>query len=99
MKAYVRIGSRNNRVELMDIDITSIDNHEVLIQVKALGVGVHDRYFIPRDVTFPYAIGIEGAGVIVKVGDQVKNFQVGDRVVFSSSMQPKGGSWAEYVAV
>lgn len=99
MQAYVRIGSRNNQVELMDIDIPTIDNYEFLIKVKAFGVGIHDRYFIPKNVQFPFPIGIEGAGVIAKAGDQVKNFQTGDRVVFSSSMQPKGGSWAEYVAV
>lgn len=66
--------------------------------MEAFGVGIHDRYFIPRNVDFPFPIGIEGAGKIVQLGNQVTDFAVGDRVIFTTSFQPKGGSWAEYAA-
>lgn len=99
MKAFVRMGTENNRVELIEVNIPTIDENEVLVKVASIGVGIHDRYFIPKEATFPYPIGIEGAGIIVKTGEQVKNFQIGDRVILSSSMQLKGGSYAEYVAV
>lgn len=99
MKAFVRIGSENNRVELMDVNIPTIDENEVLVKVASFGVGIHDRYFIPKEATFPYPIRIEGAGLIVKTGEQVKDFRIGDRVIFSSSMQLKGGCYAACVAV
>ncbi|MGM8212719.1 NADP-dependent oxidoreductase [Virgibacillus sp. W0430] len=99
MRAYVRTERANDRVELTQVKIPQIADNEVLVKIKAFGVGVHDRYFIPQNATFPYPIGIEGAGIIVKKGTLVRKFQVGDRVIVSSSLQLKGGSWAEYVAV
>lgn len=99
MKAYVRISAESEKIELAEVPIPTVDKDEVLIAVKAFGVGVHDRYFIPPKVTFPFPIGAEGSGVIEKIGSEVSDFQKGDRVIFSSSMQTKGGSWAEYVVV
>lgn len=99
MKAFVRIDAKSDRVELAEIAIPEIDEDEVLVKVQAFGVGIHDRYFIPTNVTFPYPIGNEAAGVIMKTGEKVANFQKGDRVILSSSMQLKGGCWAQYVAV
>lgn len=99
MKAYVRISNQSEKLELIEVPIPTIDKDEVLINVKAFGVGVHDRYFIPPNAAFPFPIGAEGSGVIEKIGSEVFDFQKGDRVIFSSSMQVKGGSWAECVAV
>lgn len=99
MKAFVRINPQSNYVSLTEVDIPHIDENEVLVKVQAFGVGIHDRYFIPKDAKYPYPIGIEGAGVIAKTGSNVKDLQIGNRVILSSSLQPKGGCWAEYVAV
>ena len=62
----------------------------------AFGVGIHDRYFIPTQVSFPFTIGSEGAGVITEIGIEVSNFKIGDRVIFTTILQSEGGSWAEY---
>lgn len=99
MKAYVRVSDQSEEVERIEVPIPIIEKNEVLINVKAFGVGIHDRYFIPSNVKFPFVIGAEGSGVIVKIGSEVFDFQKGDRVIFSSSMLAKGGSWAKYVAV
>lgn len=99
MKAFVRTNTQTQTVELAEIPIPEIDDDEVQIQVHAFGVGIHDRYFIPHDATFPYPIGTEAAGVITKVGGNVTRFQTQDRVILTSAMQAKGGCWAEYVAV
>lgn len=99
MKAFVRTNAQDRTVELANIALPEIDDHEVLIEVQAFGVGIHDRFFIPRDARFPYPIGTEGAGVITKTGHQVTEFQAGDRVIFTSVLQPKGGCWAQYAAV
>lgn len=89
----------DQRVELADIDVPTPDVGEVAIEVHAFGVGVHDRYFIPPNVAFPYAIGLEAAGVVTEVGTGVHGLAVGDRVMATTSMNPKGGTWAESVVV
>ncbi len=99
MKAFVRTSSQNQNVELAEMPIPEINNNEVLIQVQGFGVGIHDRYFIPNDANFPYTIGSEAAGIITKTGDEISRFRTGDRVILTSILQPKGGCWAEYVAV
>lgn len=98
MKAFVRIDAASQDVDLIDVPIPEIDTDEVLISVKAFGVGIHDRYFIPSNVDFPYVIGSEGAGIISETGSQVQDFKVGERVIFTTILQAKGGSWAEYAA-
>ena len=84
---------------LMDVPVPAISDNEVLVRIKAIGVGIQDRWFVPRDVSSPYVIGIEAAGTIEKTGHAVTDYQPGDPVMFTSSMQPKGGVWAEFAAV
>lgn len=99
MQAFVRTSARNQDLELTDMPVPKAGDGEVLVQVEAFGVGIHDRYYIPGDVDFPYVIGTEAAGVIVQVGNGVRDYQIEDRVILNSAMQPKGGCWAEYVVV
>lgn len=96
MKAFVRIDEANQVVKQQERPIPTYGADEVLIKVEAFGVGIHDRYFIPAGADFPYVIGSEGSGVITRKGDEVKKFAVGDRVIFTTILQPQGGSWAEY---
>ena len=99
MRAFVRTSFQNQTVELQEMPIPEINAGEVLVKVHAFGVGIHDRYFIPKTAIFPYVIGSEAAGVITKIGDSVENFKIGDRVILMSALQAKGGCWAEYVVV
>jgi len=95
------IGQAGNpdSLALMDVPVPAIDADEVLVRVKAIGVGLHDRWFIPRIADSPYVIGIEATGVIEKTGRAVAGYRPGDAVMFTSSLQPKGGVWAEFAAV
>ncbi len=97
MKAYCLPGPGQD-LELMDIPIPALSPNEVLVRMRAFGVGLHDRYTIPGGVTFPYPIGVEGAGVVATIGNAVSNCQIGDRVMFSGLHQ-KGGTWAEYASI
>lgn len=100
MKAIgIREARQPNQLSLMDIPVPEADENEVLVRIKAIGVGVHDRWFMPRNPRLPYAIGIEAAGIIEETGASVTGYQPGDRVMFTSSMQPKGGVWAEFAVV
>lgn len=96
MKAFVRIDASSQEVKLEEVTLPEIQADEVLIKVGAFGVGIHDRYFIPMDTKFPYTIGSEGSGGIIEPGNQVNGFSIGDRVIFTTILQPQGGSWAEY---
>ncbi|MES2093471.1 MAG: NADP-dependent oxidoreductase [Actinomycetota bacterium] len=76
-----------------------IADDELLVRVYGIGVGIHDSYFLPQNALYPYVIGIEAAGVIEQTGGSVTGYQPGDRIAFVSSMQPKGGTWAQFAAV
>lgn len=96
MKAYVRTDASSQEVKLLEVQLPEIKPDEVLMKVEAFGVGIHDRYFIPQGISFPYVIGSEGAGTISKIGQEVDGFSIGDRMIFTTILQPLGGSWAEY---
>ena len=96
MKAYVRSDASTQEVRLAEVPKPQVGPDEVLIEVKAFGVGIHDRYFIPMNIAFPYVIGSEGAGIIAETGSAVEGFKKGDRVIFTTILQSKGGSWAEF---
>lgn len=99
MKAFVIPQSGAHAVEPAEVPVPKIDGDELLVRVRAIGVGIHDSYFLPRDARYPYPIGIEAAGVIEEIGSAVRGYRPSDRIAFVSSMQPKGGTWAEFVAV
>ena len=99
MKAIVIPHRGADTIEMIEVPRPQIDPDELLVAVHAAGVGIHDSYFLPKDAQYPYPIGIEGAGVIEEVGSAVTGYKRGDRISFVSSMQAKGGTWAQYVAV
>lgn len=99
MKAFGKVTSISDPVTALEIDVPTVDDNELLIKVEAIGVGVHDEYFHAPDVPYPYAIGIEASGTVQEIGKNLKEHKVGDRIAFTSMMQPKGGTWAEYTVV
>ena len=77
---------------------------EVLIALDAAGVGTWDARqrdgdWSEGDEDFPLVPGIDGAGTVVAVGARVKHVAIGDYVYSYSYSNPKGGFYAEYVAV
>lgn len=99
MQAYVRTGATDLHVELAEVPEPAAGAGEVVIAVHAFGVGVHDRYFIPQGVSFPFVIGLEAAGVVSATGTDVTGVAVGDRVMVNSVGNPQGGTWAPFAAV
>lgn len=99
MKAIVKQNRESDKLILTEIPIPKIDDHEIFVRVKAIGVGIQDGYFFPQNMEFPYPIGMEGSGVIEKVGKDVVDFKEGDKVAFVGVSEPKGGSYAEYMVL
>ncbi len=83
MQALVKTQKGEGFIELQDVPEPVNSDDEVLIEVKAAGICGTDIH-VKHD-TFPYwppvILGHEFSGEIVKVGDNVTGWQVGDRVV------------------
>lgn len=78
--------------------------NEVLIAIHAAGVGVWDAdirkgWWPSGKPKFPLVLGTDGAGIVEAKGARVRRFHVGDRVWAYEFINPKGGFYAEYVAV
>ena len=73
-------------LEIKDIKLEDPKSGEVLIKNKAIGLNYIDTYHRSGlyPVELPSNIGIEGAGIIEKVGPDVKDFNVGDKVAYAS---------------
>ncbi|MEK4732130.1 NADP-dependent oxidoreductase [Paenibacillus sp. FSL L8-0641] len=102
--AQIQKYSKKIQVELNDVDMPQINNHEVLVKVKAAGVNPLDILNLNgsvrmiADYKLPLTLGNELSGVIEAVGDDVLNFKVGDPVYTRLPLN-KIGAFAEYAAV
>ncbi|ODV85818.1 hypothetical protein CANARDRAFT_175587 [[Candida] arabinofermentans NRRL YB-2248] len=69
---------------------------EVLVKNKYAGVNYIEAYFRTGlyPATLPYVLGREASGTIVKVGDEVKNYQVGDKIAYLNA-----ATFAQYTAL
>jgi NADPH:quinone reductase len=77
---------------------------EVLIALHTAGVGpwdvdIREHLEYWKNRRYPLVLGVDGAGTIAAVGSQVQGFKVGDAVYSYVWDNPKGGFYAEYVAV
>jgi len=86
-------------LQLKESKIPEIKESEVLIKVKAAGVNRPD--IAQRQGTYPAPPGVsaeipglEVAGIIEKIGSEVKKLRVGDKICALLA----GGGYAEYVA-
>ncbi|MEP6699557.1 MAG: alcohol dehydrogenase catalytic domain-containing protein [Verrucomicrobiota bacterium] len=78
MKALV---SQNHQTIIRDITTPSLQDEDVLLQVKACGVCFSDIHKIRyQPLAEPVVLGHEVAGNVVEVGGKVVKFKVGDRV-------------------
>ncbi len=81
--------SKNGGPEVLELKNVTLDNprdKEVLIKNEAIGLNYIDTYHRSGlyPVELPSNIGIEGAGIIEKIGSKVSDFKVGDRVAYAS---------------
>lgn len=74
---------------------------EVVISVLAAGVGNWDEFVRRGDWDIgrrpPLALGVEAAGVVAAVGDEVSIFEPGDEVLTHPVPLRCQGSWAEWL--
>lgn len=76
-----------------DIAIPEVEDYEVLVKHEGCVICnstewmIVDKLFATKD--YPIVLGHESFGKVVKVGNKVKNFKLGDRVICSNAI-PKG---------
>lgn len=94
-------------LENQRVPVPELGSGEVLLRLEVAGVGEWDAFereggyaeMLGSEPTFPYILGSEGAGYVAAVGEGVTTLRPGEAVYASSFLNPKGGFYAEYVAV
>ena len=97
MKNYSVILREQGSHEVMKIEeneISSPDGKDVLIQQSAIGLNYIDTYHRSGlyKLPLPTSIGMEAAGKVIEVGNEVKDFKVGDRVAYGFAL----GAYTNY---
>jgi NADPH:quinone reductase-like Zn-dependent oxidoreductase len=105
MKAFIvkRYGKKE-KLQLTEIAEPAVKGNDVLVQIHAAGVNLLDSKI--RDGEFklilpyktPFTLGHDVAGVVTKVGSNVKKFKVGDEV-YARPADHRIGTFAEFIAM
>jgi NADPH2:quinone reductase len=78
-----------------DVETPVPGKGEARVKLEAIGLNYIDTYhrtgLYPLDL--PFVLGLEGAGIVDEVGEDVEEFKRGDRVAYAGVP----GSYAEYV--
>jgi NADPH:quinone reductase-like Zn-dependent oxidoreductase len=87
-----------------ELPVPTLDADQILIAVHTAGVGPWDAdmragWWPEGEPTLPLVLGSDGSGTVVDAGRSVRRLAIGDRVYSYSFANPKGGFYAEYVAV
>lgn len=83
MKAVVKYGKGKGLVEMREVPEPQVKDDEVLIEVKAVSVCGSDLHIFHDNHPYwpPMIMGHEFSGVIADVGNAVKGWKIGERVV------------------
>jgi len=82
-KMKVAMYYNNNDVRIEEMQIPEINDEELLVKVQACGICGSDVMEWYRIKKAPRVLGHEISGDIVKAGNKVKKFKVGDRIFVS----------------
>lgn len=105
MKAFVinKYG-KNSKGHLQHVAEPEVGKNDVLVEVHAAGLNLLDskirngEFKIILPYKTPLLLGHDVAGVIVKVGSEVKHFKVGDEI-YSRPRDHRIGTFAELIAI
>jgi NADPH2:quinone reductase len=98
MKAIrVEQTGRPDQLQLRDVDVRSPGPEDVVVKLEASGVNFIDVYHRTGlyKMQLPFTLGMEGAGIVDKIGERVIEWEPGERVAWAMTM----GSYAEYAVI
>ena len=84
-------------LRLEDVPTPAVGPGQVLVQVHAAGVNPVDTYFRAGSnptLKLPYTPGLDAAGIVERVGNDVTSVKAGERVYVAGSVS---GTYAEFV--
>jgi NADPH2:quinone reductase len=83
-------------LQYKDVETPKLKASEALIKLGAIGLNYIDVYHRTGlyPLPLPLTLGLEGAGTVEALGEDVTDLAVGDRVAYASCI----GSYAEYIA-
>lgn len=90
-----------DRLQIAEVEKPTPAPDQVLIRIHAAGLNPVDYKVVEGGVpawTYPHTLGLDVAGEIVAVGDNVTAWRVGDRVSGHGDLT-KNGCFAEFIAV
>ncbi|WP_417886671.1 NADP-dependent oxidoreductase [Zunongwangia sp.] len=99
-----KYGDIKDSLKIAEVDTPKISGSEILIAVKAAAANPIDYKIVQGhlkdllQLDLPTGIGYDVSGEVVKIGNEVQDFKVGDEV-FSRVPQEYMGTVAEFVAV
>ncbi len=76
-------------LKIKDIDEPKPKSNEVIFKVKASALNYDDIWAMrgkPIEIPMPHISGTDAAGEVIAIGDEVKNIQIGDRVVSNGNL-------------
>ncbi|UOQ95184.1 NADP-dependent oxidoreductase [Halobacillus shinanisalinarum] len=105
MKAIVieQYGGKEQLIE-QEAPTPEIQQDQVLVELHATSINpidwkLREGYLQGKlDFEFPIILGWDAAGVVKKIGSEVKNFKEGDRV-FARPETTRNGTYAQYAAI
>lgn len=99
-------------IEIRQVEMPVINAYQALVKTEMVALcNATDSKLVsghfPGVDTYPLALGHENVGIVVSVGSQVRNFQVGDRVIgglisdfgVEQGIHSGWGGFSEYVVV
>lgn len=89
-------------IELLEIPETEVGETEVIVEIYSVGLNPADYRMVtepgPVPRQFPFIIGSDFSGVVVKTGNKVKEFKIGDEV-YGKPQIPNFGALVERFAI
>lgn len=102
--AFITSYGSNQKLQIGKFPIPEVTDNNVLIQIHAASLNPIDfkirdgKLKVIKKYKFPLILGHDLAGVVVKLGKNVKKFSIGD-AVYSRPSNGSTGCLAEYISV
>lgn len=105
MKAFtINKYSKTEPLQLVELPMPALNENDILVEIYAASVNQLDsklksgefKQLLPY--TFPLILGHDVAGIVTKVGANVRKFKVGD-AVYARPADFNIGGFAEYIAI
>lgn len=96
--------SKKEPLQLANVPVPEVGDSDVLVAIHAAGLNLLDskiksgEFKLILPYKLPLILGHDVAGIVTKVGKNVKNFKVGDEV-YSRPQDHRIGTFAEFIAI